>query len=620
MLLDLLHELSNSNPYKMVNKNPIMKLLILTICNLVILTTLLEAVTIIDPSDSAILYTGRWDNSNPSEPWCYWIGGSIIANFEGSSISGRFAAGWESNPDYLRVIIDDDVANSFKIAVGSTEANYLLATGLTDTVHKIEIIKETDEWRWLFYRFELDDDKSLAAAPSRPARRIEFYGDSNLAGHSLESELNQWAAHLRGSYFGYAGIVSRMFDAEYCNLSRSGATISDIHNRFDRIDYGSNNPTWDFDAFPPDLVVINLGANNLPGSESNIRSDYHAFLDDLRIAHGDNVHIMLYNAWGWDYDEPANYINEVIAERGDANMSSATFPWIFEQWHGCEYDHAGMAQTLADHLTTVLGWNQNPPDVMSGFGMNGDVANGSFEEVAPFGGYGWRYYTDNGVSRVNDPGGAYLGSHFLRLENGAESHQPIPASDGDTFMLTVWMRGVENNDTAEITMDFRDQEMWTPVLQTATETKTLSTEWQQYSMTATAPSGTPNPVFHTRVTFSAVANSAVDIDGVVMSTPSSVDDSNKLPQLFQLNASPNPFNPSTAIKYHIPVTGDIRLSIFDMLGREVITLSEGHSSAGNFSINWDGRNQQGLRVVAGVYLVKLNYQNSSTTAKLVFLL
>ena len=69
---------------------------------------------------------------------------------------------------------------------------------------------------------------------------------------------------------------------------------------------------------------------------------------------------MLYNAWGWSYDEPANYIHEVIAERDDPRMSSAIFPWIFEQWHGCEYDHAGMAQILADHLTSSWAGPRQP--------------------------------------------------------------------------------------------------------------------------------------------------------------------------------------------------------------------------------------------------------------------
>ena len=40
---------------------------------------------------------------------------------------------------------------------------------------------------------------------------------------------------------------------------------------------------------------------------------------------------------------------------------------------------------------------------MNGYGEDGDVANGSFEEVAPFGGWGRRYYDDPGVSRIYDP-------------------------------------------------------------------------------------------------------------------------------------------------------------------------------------------------------------------------
>ena len=38
-----------------------------------------------------------------------------------------------------------------------------------------------------------------------------------------------------------------------------------------------------------------------------------------------------------------------------------------------------------------------------------EVPNGSFEEVTPFGGYGWRNYDEPGVSRINDPAGAYDG-------------------------------------------------------------------------------------------------------------------------------------------------------------------------------------------------------------------
>jgi lysophospholipase L1-like esterase len=472
-----------------------------------------QAATIIAPDDPGIRYTGRWDFSNSAEPWGYWIGTSIIAKFEGTSLSASFSAG---NTDYLRVIVDGDMAGSTKIAVGSAEASYTLASGLADGGHHVEIVKETDVGRWTFSGFELDDGASLVALPPRPPRKLVFYGDSNLAGYSLESERNDGDQGLRGSHHGYAGIASRRLDAEYHNISRSGATIRSLNGVFDRVDYGSRSPAWDFGDFLADVVVVNVGANDVGKPKHKIQGDYENLLDDLRAAHPD-AHIMLYNAFGWDFNEPANYIHEVIEAYGDPNMSSAIFPWLFEQWHGSEYDHAGMADYLVEHLNTVVGWTAGPSDVMSGYGRGDDVANGSFEEVAPFGGWGWRYFDDPGVSRLYFPGGAYDGDYYLRLSNGASSHQPNPAYDGDSFTVTVWMSSDTNDDTVHMTMDFRDQKWRSTPLQSETEIKVLSTDWQQFTMTATAPTGAANPVFNTRLTFTAGAGATVYIDDVVMS-------------------------------------------------------------------------------------------------------
>jgi len=487
---------------------------------LVFLAFSAQAQVVVLPSDENITYTGRWDMTDLSAPWAYWKGSSIIARFNGPRISATFSAG---NTDYFRVIIDGDAENSKKIPVSSNIATYVLASGLSgDTDHQVEIIKETDVGRWTFHGFELDDGSTLITPPAHPSRKIVFYGDSNLAGYSLESEQNESAKMLQGTYNGYAGIVSRMFDAEYHNISRSGATIRTLNSVFDRMDYLSRNPAWDFNNYIADVVVVNVGANDVGRPKTRIKANYHNFLDDLRVAHP-SAHIMLYNAWGWDYDEPANYIHEVIAERGDPNMSFAVFPWIFEQWHGCEYDHAGMAQVLANHLSAEMDWSQRGRDVLSGYGVNGDVANGSFEEVAPFGGYGWRYYTDAGVSR--EQGAAPSGAFYLHLSDGGASHQPNPAQAGDLVFVTMWMRSSVIDDLVNVTIDFRDQEMWTTPLQSTTEAMTLSGDWQQYSMSATAPVGTDRPVYHTRLTFAAAPGGSVDIDGVVMSVSGGSEDS-----------------------------------------------------------------------------------------------
>jgi hypothetical protein len=475
-----------------------------------------QAASFIDPSNPNIQYRGRWDYSNPSAPWCHAKSSTIIVKFQGTSIAANFSGG---TSDYIRVIIDDDALGSIKILTPAGLAT--LASGLSDTNHTIEIVKETDLDRITFRGFELDDGKSLILPPTRPPRKIEFYGDSNQAGDSSESERNDGDIALRGNYYTYPAIIARMFDAEYVNFSKSGSTIGSTDTAHNRIDWSSSSPLWDFNKFQADLVIVNVGAND-KGPERRKKDKYHAFLDDLRAEHP-RAHIMLYNAYGWSFSEPANFIHEVIAERNDPDMSSAVFPWVFAQWHGCQYEHAGMAMYLADHLQATLGWNPvAPQDVSSGFGRDGDVANGSFEEVAPFGAWGWRYFDDPGVSREYDPSGAYDGDYYLRLSDGAHSQQTNPCDSGETVTLTAWMRGASTGDQVNMTIDFRDQgdggREVAPVV-AFTDTKTLTTSWAEYSFAATAPAS-GNPIFGTRVTFTAAAGDTIDIDYVSQTTGS----------------------------------------------------------------------------------------------------
>ena len=69
--------------------------------------------------------------------------------------------------------------------------------------------------------------------------------------------------------------------------------------------------------------------------------------------------------------------------------------------------------------------------------------------------------------------------------------------------------------------------------------------------------------------------------------------------------SPNPFNPSTTIKYYIPNNSDVSIKIYDMLGREVATLVNNQSEAGYHLVYWNGRDKNGLDAASGVYLYRL---------------
>ncbi|MDP6941589.1 MAG: GDSL-type esterase/lipase family protein [Planctomycetota bacterium] len=468
------------------------------------------------PDNPNLVYVGRWDHSAPTAPWCEWQGSSVSMNFEGTGVGIGLDAG--SHTNWYRVIIDHDILNSrkFEVASGGMK-KVILAHSLLPGQHHVRVVKETYFGsETTFWGFAGVGGNGITAPPPPPSRRIEFYGDSNLAGYSLEHEENNGQNKYQGCEFTYAGITARRFNAEYHNISISGETISGINSKYDRMRYGSSNPKWDFNRFTPDVVVVNLGANDIWKPVSWIKKDYQDFLDDLRQVHP-NAHIMLFNGFGWDYDEPANYIEDVINARNDPNMSWAIFPWVFEQWHGCETDHAGMADYLVDHLETVMGWDSQAGDILSGYGRGGNVANGSFETVAPFGGFGWRYGALNPlVDRVNSSQYAKHGNYFVLLENRGSIQQPNPVSGGDQVEVRLWLRGETVTDSATVTIDFRDQKMWTSPLHTQTWQVPLSANWKEHTFSATAPTNTPKPVFHTRLTIAAKPQTRVGVDAVQM--------------------------------------------------------------------------------------------------------
>lgn len=99
-------------------------------------------------------------------------------------------------------------------------------------------------------------------------------------------------------------------------------------------------------------------------------------------------------------------------------------------------------------------------------------------------------------------------------------------------------------------------------------------------------------------------------------------DRHELPPPFALEQNvPNPFNPTTTIRYSIPVPGRVRLKIYDAAGRLVRTLVDEEQSprAGVFRVNWNGTNDAGREVASGVYFCRLTMKGYSQTKKMVIL-
>jgi hypothetical protein len=92
----------------------------------------------------------------------------------------------------------------------------------------------------------------------------------------------------------------------------------------------------------------------------------------------------------------------------------------------------------------------------------------------------------------------------------------------------------------------------------------------------------------------------------------SVSNGNTIVNEFDLKQNyPNPFNPSTKISFSITKSSFVRLSVYDMIGREVSVLINENKPVGNYEINFDASALSG-----GVYFYKLQTEGFTETKKM----
>ncbi len=93
---------------------------------------------------------------------------------------------------------------------------------------------------------------------------------------------------------------------------------------------------------------------------------------------------------------------------------------------------------------------------------------------------------------------------------------------------------------------------------------------------------------------------------------SSVDDSYSLrPETFKLSQNyPNPFNPSTTIEFFVPQQGEVKITVYDMLGKEISTLINKTLNSGTHKVDFSAN---GLS--SGIYFYTLKYNNKQTITK-----
>jgi hypothetical protein len=101
----------------------------------------------------------------------------------------------------------------------------------------------------------------------------------------------------------------------------------------------------------------------------------------------------------------------------------------------------------------------------------------------------------------------------------------------------------------------------------------------------------------------AIAGYTISLSGNTTQAPES--------QLL-VQAFPNPFNPETNIQISLPADGNINLSIYDLQGKQVIEIQKFNQVSGLYEFSWDGKDSIGRNLEAGIYLVHVEFRETSS--------
>ncbi len=185
------------------------------------------------------------------------------------------------------------------------------------------------------------------------------------------------------------------------------------------------------------------------------------------------------------------------------------------------------------------------------------------------------------LANTNDTGFA---NPLVKIESGNSGSDPsvtIPYQSVDDLLANVGMSVGDSKDF-----------IWTVYALDAADTVQVST----YS----APDFTP--VYYT-VTLKRDLSTGID------------DANSKVPKKFALDQNfPNPFNPTTNIRYSLPQSSKVKLTVYDVLGRTVAVLVNKVQNTGNYIINFDAS-----RLSSGMYFYRLETNKATFTHKMLLI-
>ena len=321
------------------------------------------------PAEPAVHWVGRHDASDPGHVRMGWSGVGAVLRFAGTGASVRL----DDHGRYFTVLVDGALQPTLATSPG--EQSYVLASGLPDGEHTLELYRRTEGSFGATTVLGFDLEGELLAPPP-VQRRIEIIGDSITAGYGNEGVAPcSFSAETENHYLTYGALAARALGAELSTIAWSGKGVvynfaddvfEPLPQVYDRL-LAVEPTAWDF-SWQPDVVVINLGTNDFSTGndppEGVFVPAYVELLAHLRAVYPDAFILAVApSLFGAEVALVAGYLQSAVDQRQLAGDAEVGFADINVQWIGSGCDghpslatHAGMAMRLTSELQAQLGW------------------------------------------------------------------------------------------------------------------------------------------------------------------------------------------------------------------------------------------------------------------------
>ena len=325
--------------------------------------------------NTKIQYVGRVDFSNPQVPRIWAPGVYISARFKGSKCEILLNdEDGGNNHNYLEIIIDNK--NPYRIELTNKINTIKLPDTLSNTEHTVIICKDTESnigyIDFVGFRCE-----KLLSLPSKPTRKIEYFGDSITSGTGMDLSVipcgkGQWYDQ-HNAYMSYGALTSRNLNAQWQLTALAGVGL--VHSCcnmnvlmphiYDKVFLRNDTIAWNFRDYQPDVVTICLGQNDGPKQDSTFFcSTYVNFIKAIRQHYPKADIICLTSPMGDNTLTPVlkRYLTAItgyLNARGDAKVYKYFFS---KQYHnGCGghpdlADHKLIADELTGYIKQLKGW------------------------------------------------------------------------------------------------------------------------------------------------------------------------------------------------------------------------------------------------------------------------